>query len=739
MTNILTLIVILCVIKTANGIGWFGLHITKQSTKSSLFYLDLRGGADSQPSTSSEVSSIDASDNCKDGVCALPVKDQSKKSSLDRVLEVENTEGITTLEALGFTKQDAIGALKKSGGSVEAAAELLEAQEEEKELVSKLAKELSDKGGWSIEAAASALKETNKNLTSAASLLEEEEASIISQFEAATADMLENGWDEVVARQALLAQYTIDQRRASGQAQNTSREVLDSIRPTLKKVETHHESKRPPGSQQKKGTGTASDMGDSSGESRNKPKPAKKEDCVFDVTSSNFQSIVMESPVPVLVDVYADWCGPCKQLGPILEEAAINSGGMFRLAKVNSDNERSIAEALNVQGLPTVFSVNSGKLTDRFVGMLPQDQLQQYLVRCVTGFGERVQAQDISEDELEDFTRKIASLAGLSSISFKKREKLLFLVDEACSMDGAVEKDSHDLSAGMKVSLLYIGNAAKDIRNKRVTSISDSSKAFVDKVAPNPAARRILEVAGFRPEVKNINGTECTVLTLLHANPAILTMVSQRVVDTITSKKFQNLKKSAVKLGENPSFRAPKASDNTLHGEGANRHQESATVNTETGVPLSFLGLNTKVKQQFPDNFTVKDALTELLASKEARREGEVEQWSRLEKRYPPPREVITPESSILTSSMGEWRGRGGLVLGLVQSDVESAMGDAGTDTISKALRKKKKRLARTKKRGSVSLRDYDEKDRKVQESFGGAETVTLLGEESDSDADVDF
>ena len=74
MTNILTLIVILCVIKTANGIGWFGLHITKQSTKSSLFYLDLRGGADSQSSTSSEVSSIDASDNCKDGVCALPVK-----------------------------------------------------------------------------------------------------------------------------------------------------------------------------------------------------------------------------------------------------------------------------------------------------------------------------------------------------------------------------------------------------------------------------------------------------------------------------------------------------------------------------------------------------------------------------------------------------------------------------------------------------------------------------------------
>jgi thioredoxin-like negative regulator of GroEL len=56
---------------------------------------------------------------------------------------------------------------------------------------------------------------------------------------------------------------------------------------------------------------------------------------VFEVTSENFQKIVLESPVPVLVDVYADWCGPCKQLGPLLEGAAMKSGGMFRLAKVS--------------------------------------------------------------------------------------------------------------------------------------------------------------------------------------------------------------------------------------------------------------------------------------------------------------------------------------------------------------------------------------------------------------------
>ena len=56
------------------------------------------------------------------------------------------------------------------------------------------------------------------------------------------------------------------------------------------------------------------------------PKPAKKEDCVFEGNAANFQQLVLESKVPVLVDIYADWCGPCKQLTPMLEAAAMKSG-----------------------------------------------------------------------------------------------------------------------------------------------------------------------------------------------------------------------------------------------------------------------------------------------------------------------------------------------------------------------------------------------------------------------------
>jgi thioredoxin len=686
------------------------------------------------------------------------------------------------LEALGFAKSDAIAALEKSGGSVEAAADLLEQEEEDKEEESRLVRELSESGDWSLEAAASALKETDRDITAAGALLADEERSIITQFEAATADMLANGWDEVVARQALLAQYTIDQRRANGQNTTTSREALDSIRPTLKKQQQQQQ-------QQQQGAAAATAGGGASANNKaisppppaaaagnnnnnNKPRPARKEDCVFEVTAANFQTVVLESPVPVLVDVYADWCGPCQQLGPILEDAAINSGGMFRLAKVNSDNERSISEALNVKGLPTVYSVNAGKFTDRFVGMLPQQQLQQYLVRCVTGQGGRVQAHEVSDEDLEESTRKMVGLAGLASVSFKKREKLLALVDEAVAMEGAMEPAADTdnsssssssstgvVSQGLKVALLYINNAAKDVRDPRVSSISTQSKAFTNLVAPNPAAMRLLEVAGFRlrPAAGAGAGTETSAgpavagagtLTLLHSNAAILTMVAQRAVDTLNSKKFVNLKRSAVKLGENPSFRAP-AGQKGGDGEGAAAVSSSSSTDVkqekkkkkkhvDTGVPLAYQGASGKHKKRFADEVTLGEALSELLLLYEDEGGDDGGRWNRLEIRHPPPRKIITPSSEELSKPLGEWADRGGVVLGLVQSEQGAAAGD--DDAIGASLRKKARRLAKKKKRGVVSLRSYDdEKDTKHNESFGGAETITLLGEDSDDDAEVDL
>jgi len=168
-----------------------------------------------------------------------------------------------------------------------------------------------------------------------------------------------------VAREALLSQYMMDVRRAKGENITISDEILQSIQPTLRTPNVTTPSANAtqttePIATKKKPPKAAS--------SKTQPPPltpAKVEDVVFEVNAANFQKLVLESPVPVVLDVYADWCGPCKQLGPVLEQAAVKAGGMFRVAKVNADTEKGLSEALGVQGLPTVYTVDKGKLNDR--------------------------------------------------------------------------------------------------------------------------------------------------------------------------------------------------------------------------------------------------------------------------------------------------------------------------------------------------------------------------------------
>lgn len=165
-----------------------------------------------------------------------------------------------------------------------------------------------------------------------------------------------------------MAQWSYDQRKALGENVTEADAALQAIRPSLRKpnVTTATAESSTPASAAVNGKKDPKEAVKKSADAdKALPPPAKKDDVVFEVTASNFQKLVLESPVPVLLDVYADWCGPCKQLGPILENAAIKAGGMFRLAKVNSDQEKAVAEALGVTGLPTVYTVSQGKLNDR--------------------------------------------------------------------------------------------------------------------------------------------------------------------------------------------------------------------------------------------------------------------------------------------------------------------------------------------------------------------------------------
>lgn len=120
---------------------------------------------------------------------------------------------------------------------------------------------------------------------------------------------------------------------------------------------------------------------------------------MIDITTENFETEVIHASlsVPVLVDFWAPWCGPCKSLGPILEKLETAYEGRFVLAKINSDEQQELAAAFGIRSIPTCVLMMGGKPVDGFMGALPEGKLREFLDKHLPG-EDQLQAQADAEE-----------------------------------------------------------------------------------------------------------------------------------------------------------------------------------------------------------------------------------------------------------------------------------------------------------------------------------------------------
>ena len=187
---------------------------------------------------------------------------------------------------------------------------------------------------------------------------------------------------------------------------------------------------------------------------------------ISDVSEQDFQAKVVErsKQVPVVVDFWAEWCGPCRTLGPALEDAVRKRGGEIELVKLDTDANPQISQSFGIQSIPAVKAFKDGEVVDEFIGAIPPAAIEEFLNRVVPSEADRL-AESGDEDSLrkalELDPRQAQAAIGLGRILLSRGE-----TDEARELLGAFPHDfvADGLAARAELSAGSNGSGADELQ-----------------------------------------------------------------------------------------------------------------------------------------------------------------------------------------------------------------------------------------------------------------------------------
>lgn len=230
---------------------------------------------------------------------------------------------------------------------------------------------------------------------------------------------------------------------------------------------------------------------------------------VKDVTTKGFQADVLEDSAnqPVIVDMWAPWCEPCKQLGPLLEKVVKATKGAVKMVKINIDEEPQIAQALRVQSIPAVFAFDQGQPVDGFVGVQPESQIKAFVERLAGEIGpspvEQALEQAQAAMEAEDFAQAAAiyqqvmaheddnidAIAGLcrALIGLGQTDDVTALLD---ALDEETGKDDRIQGVRAQLALLAAGGGDTAELEARVAANGNDFQARFELAQAYAAARK---------------------------------------------------------------------------------------------------------------------------------------------------------------------------------------------------------------------------------------------------------